>query len=501
MPTSSPHPARRPLVMACIMVSMFMVAIESTIIATAMPRIVRQLGDFSLYSWVFSAFLMAQSATTVIYGRLADIHGRRPVLFAGIAVFLAGSLLCGLAWSMPSLILFRLLQGLGAGAILPVGTTVVGDLYPPEERARVQGLLASVWAVSAVIGPMAGAVLVERVSWSWVFWINIPIGLLTVAGLAYALRETVERRTASVDYPGALIFAGCVGALLMLLTLAGGDASWRGPGMLVAGLALLAGVPLLLWQESRVAAPMIALDLWRERIIQSANGATLLAGMGLIGLSALLPVYVQGVVGASPLASGFTLTAMSLGWPLAASQTGRINRHLGMRNTTRLGTGLFVLGTVPLLFLDADSLLPLAALASFLVGLGMGLFTTTCVLLVQGSTGWSRRGAATASNVFSRLLGSTLGVALLGGILNLGAQSALRATGSADSTGKIRNILGEGGMAGPVEPALRAALLHGLHWAFWAVFALAVLSFLLTLRIPHPAAQPHLGDSARPQES
>ena len=211
-------PAARPFVIVSIMLATFMAAIESTIVATAMPSIVGQLGGFTYYSWVFSAFLLAQTTTTVIYGKLADLFGRKPTLIVGIVLLLLGSLLCGFAWSMTSLVVFRLLQGLGAGAIFPVTITVIGDLYKLEERGRAQGLMASVWAVSGVLGPLAGGLIVDHFSWAWIFWLNVPIGIVTIIGLATFLHESVETHRARIDYLGASLFCISIGSLLALLT-------------------------------------------------------------------------------------------------------------------------------------------------------------------------------------------------------------------------------------------------------------------------------------------
>jgi len=210
--------SRRPLVLASVMAAMFMIAIEATIVSTAMPQIAGRLGDLHLYAWVFSSFLLTQTATTVVFGKLADLYGRRPVLLAGIAVFLGGSLLCGVAWSMPSLIVFRLVQGIGAGAIQPVGLTVVGDLYPVHERGRIQGYLASVWGVSSVLGPLAGGLIVRHIGWPWVFWINVPVGLLAAAGFIAFLREDVPRVSRQIDVVGAALFTLAVTSLIVVLT-------------------------------------------------------------------------------------------------------------------------------------------------------------------------------------------------------------------------------------------------------------------------------------------
>ena len=342
------------------MLATFMAAIEATIVATAMPRIVGELGGFAYYSWVFAAFLLAQTTTTVIYGKLADMFGRKPSLILGISLFLFGSLLCGIAWSMPSLILFRLLQGLGAGAIQPITSTVVGDLYKLEERGKAQGLISSVWATSAVVGPLAGGVIVDNLSWAWIFWINIPIGFIAIAGFTMFLKETVEHKKRSIDYLGAALFSIAIISLLILLT----ETKAEIATLLGLGLVCLVSGFLFLHQERRAAEPMISLALWSRRLVASCNLATLVAGMTLIGLTTVLPLYVQGVLGRSPITAGFTLTALVVGWPLAVSLSGRFFLRFGIRNTLRCGGLMFPLGAALLLLLAPQSSPMLAAVGS-----------------------------------------------------------------------------------------------------------------------------------------
>src|SRR5688500_2971899 len=282
----------RPFVLACIMLTVFMASIEITIVAMAMPLIVGELGGFELYGWVFAAFLLAQATTTMIYGKLADLYGRKPVLIAGIVIFLAGSLFCGFAATMPALILFRFVQGLGAGSMQSVSMTIFGDLYTPQERTRIQGSLAAVWALSALVGPLAGAFIVEQLTWPWVFWVNIPIGIAAIFGLSAYLHENVEKRVTPIDYAGAVLTCVSVSSLLLFLTFAAQPDSNPGALFLLGGVCVIATL-LLLRQERRARDPIIELGLWRHPVIAPANAASLAAGLTFIGITTFLPVYVQ----------------------------------------------------------------------------------------------------------------------------------------------------------------------------------------------------------------
>ena len=479
-----PRTTRKPLVVAAVMASMFMIAIEATIVSTAMPQIAGQLGDLHLYAWVFSSFLLTQTATTVIFGKLSDIYGRKPVLLAGIAVFLVGSVLCGLSWSMPSLIAFRLLQGIGAGAIQPVTLTIIGDLYTPAQRGKVQGWLASVWGVSSVLGPLAGGLIVQHVGWAWVFWINLPLGLLAMAGFTVFLHEDVARTRRTLDVAGAALFSVAVAALMVAIT----EAGQGGHGQALPAAALfLASAVLFVMQERRHADPMMAFALWSRRPIATANAATLLAGMTIIGLTTFVPLYVQAVLGRSPLVAGFALTAMVLGWPIGATVASRNFARYGLRATLLFGAVLIPAGATGFLMLQPGVSPMLAGAASLVVGLGMGFLSTSAIVIIQDCVGWAERGAATASNIFSRNLGSTLGATVLGGVLNLSL------SGRTDLD-HVRALLDTPNLAGAL--AIRAALGEALHLTFWAVFATALGTLLVALLMPRvvmaqrPAALP-----------
>jgi EmrB/QacA subfamily drug resistance transporter len=469
---------RRPLVIASIMASMFMVAIEATIVSTAMPQIVGQLGGLQLYSWVFAAFLLTQTATTVVFGKLSDVYGRKPVLLGGIAVFLLGSILCGVAWSMPAMIAFRLIQGIGAGAIQPVALTVVGDLYTAQERGKIQGYLASVWGISAVLGPLAGGLIIRDLSWSWIFWINVPIGILSALGFIAYLHEDVVRERRPIDLPGAALFTVAVAALMVAST-AMGTADWA--ETLAAALVCAVSIALFVFQERRAPEPMVALELWGRRPILAANATTLLSGMALIGLTTFLPMYVQGVLGASPLVAGFALTMMVVGWPLGATLAARGFARFGLRAILILGGALIPAGAIFFVTLGPGSSAVTAGIGSIVMGLGMGLFSTSAIVLIQEIVPWSERGSATASNLFARNLGSTLGATVFGAVLNYGLAHFGRG-GVTVTSDELRRLLETQGLTG--DAAVRDALHLSLHLTFWAVLGVAIVMLILAFLVP-----------------
>ena len=313
------EPARR-LVLAAVMMAIFMAAIDLSIVATAMPTIVAELGGFHLFSWTFAAYLLAQAVTIPIYGRLADLYGRKRVFFAGASLFLLGSTLCGLAWGMVPLILFRGLQGAGAGAVQPIATTIVGDIYSPAERARVQGYISGVWGVAAVIGPILGAFLVQHVSWSLVFWINLPIGAATFVMFGRFLHEHQQPRRHRIDYLGSVLMVLGAGGIMLALMQIGNS----GEMVTIAALAVVGAIALtaLAAHERSAPEPLLPLNLWRNRVVVVGCLAGFANGALMMSLSAFLPTYVQGAMGRSPAAAGLALAASSVSWTFASYRLG-----------------------------------------------------------------------------------------------------------------------------------------------------------------------------------
>jgi EmrB/QacA subfamily drug resistance transporter len=472
------------LVIASVMATMCMVALEATIVSTAMPQIVAQLGGLRLYSWVFSSYLLAQTAMTVVFGNLADVYGRKPVMLAGIAIFLIGSILAGAAWAMPAMIVFRLVQGVGAGAMQPVAMTIVADLYPARERGKIQGYLASVWAISAVLGPVVGGLIIRNVSWAWVFWINVPVGLVAAGGFVAFFHESAKHERRSIDIAGAILFALAVASLLIALTEIGAS----GIGLLAAAGVCCVSTLAFVMQERRAANPLVSFAQWSHRPIAAANGVGVLAGMALIGLTTFVPIYVQLVLRRSPVIAGLALTTMLVGWPLGATLAARLFHRFALHRLLITGTLLLPVGATLFVLLTPRSSPLTAALGSLIMGFGMGLSSVSALVLVQEIVDWSQRGSVTASNLFSRNLGSTLGATVLGAVLNHGLT---RTSGSIMVTSdQLRQLLEDPPGTLPGDAAIRLVLQHSLNSTFWAILAIAAATFLVALWVPAIALSP-----------
>lgn len=470
---------RRTLVLAAAMMAIFMAAVESTIVATALPTIVADLGGFPLFSWVFTAYLLAQSVTIPIYGRLADLYGRKRVFFAGAGLFLAASTLCGFAGSMTALIALRALQGVGAGAVQPIATTIVGDIYAPEERARVQGYISAVFGVAAIIGPALGAVLVEHGRWPVVFWINIPIGVAAFAMLGLFLHERLEPRPHRIDYGGAVLLVAGAGALLAALVQGPSLGGTATAGLATAGLVALAALAA---HERRTAEPMLALELWRNRFIAVGGLGAFAIGAVMMGIAASLPIYVQGVLGRSPASVGAVLAAMSIAWTAGSVVAGRLMIRTSYRVTAVTGGGALLAGALTLTALTPPRGLGWASVAATLIGLGMGFCGTTFLVAVQAGVAWSQRGAATSSTMFMRFVGQTAGAAVFGAVLNLGIQR--HAPGAAGEMDQLMGAATRAALGAGEVARLTGAVAGALHHFYLIAGALAASTIVLAIWLP-----------------
>jgi MFS family permease len=407
---------RGPILVA-VMLSTALVALDQTIVSTAVPSIVRDLGGFRQFPWLFSVYLLAQAATVPVYGKLADQFGRKPLMYYGIGMFLLGSILCGLAWSMPVLIAARGLQGLGAGAVQPIGMTIIGDVYSLRERAKIQGYVASVWGISSVIGPTFGGVFSQLLSWRFIFWINIPLCLLA-AWMLRRFAEKIERGHVKVDYVGAVLLTLAT-SLVVLGLLEGGHSwawgSWQTSA--IFGTAVLLVVAFVL-VERVVQQPILRFWVFASVTFRTTSAFSLLVGGLILGLSSYVPTLGQDVIGASAIVSGFALAALTLGWPVSAALSGRLYLSIGFRATGLLGVSLAVVGALVLAVMDPAGSLWHVALGCLLIGFGMGWVAAPALVVAQTSVAWGQRGVATATNMFSRSVGSAIGVAVFGAVVN-----------------------------------------------------------------------------------
>jgi len=413
----APVPGRM-MITAALMMAMTVAALEQLVVSPALPTIISQLKGFEIYTWVVSAYLLAATVSTPLYGKLADIFGRKRVLLFGLALFSAGSMLSGAAWSMESLIAMRAIQGLGAGAVMPIVLTLLGDLFTLEERARVQGLFSAVWGLSSIAGPMVGGWVTVELGWRWVFFIIVPSALLSFLMLAFGLKEQVARRRAApIDWAGAALLSSGLTALLLIVL----DGATLGfSRSLALGALMLVLMVGFVVQERRAIDPILPIDLMiRPAIAVSAIGSFAMGGL-LFGIETFVPLYVQGVLGGTAKEAGRSLMPMFLAWSVSVTFAARAVARWGFRGAGVVGSCLVMLGIMILVHGAAHphTARVTFAVALVVVGAGMGPTSLSFLLAVQHSVSWGRRGVATGSILFSRTIGGAIGVGLLGGVLS-----------------------------------------------------------------------------------
>ncbi|MET7704230.1 MFS transporter [Streptomyces sp. NPDC005485] len=481
---------RRRAVVAALMLAMALAALDSTIVSTAVPQIVGDLGGFSVFSWLFSGYLLAVTVTLPVYGKLSDTFGRKPVLVAGAGLFLVGSLLCATAWNMAALIAFRVVQGLGGGALQGTVQTLAADLYPLKERPKIQAKLSTVWATSAVAGPALGGVLATYADWRWIFLVNLPVGALALWLIVRHLHE--PRRSAvrrpRIDWAGALAVFACGGVLLTALVQGGVAWAWlSAPSLALFGTGLvLVGVVVAV--ERRAAEPIIPGWVWRRRTIAAVNLALGALGLLMVAPTVFLPTYAQAVLGLAPIAAGFVLSVWTLSWPVAAALSQHVYRRIGFRNTAMLGIGTATLLLLAFPFLPYPGEPWQPALLMLLLGGALGLFQLPLIIGVQSTVGWDERGTTTASVLFCRQTGQTMGAALFGAVANGVLATRLGGAGDLDSVTRALDA------PGAATDSLRHAVADAVHAVYLGAACAAGLAFLVLLLVaprrfpvlPHP---------------
>lgn len=501
-----PSAADRRLVVTGILLTMFLAALDGTIVGTIMPTVIADVGGLDLYPWVATAFMLASMIVTPLYGKLSDLFGHRRFVFIAILVFLAGSALCGAAQSMPQLVAARAVQGLGAGGLLVMSFIVFGLIFTSEERGRMQGLLTSMWGLSSVVGPAAGGFLVNVASWRWAFYLNLPIGIFALALIARSLHLPLHAHARPrVDYAGSVLFAlGSVSTLYALMALGQGHGTPWVLASLITGLGALAA---FLWHEHRTPEPLIPVHLFKQRAFRTSTLLGLLAGAALFSASNFLPLYVQGVLGATPTVTGTVLTMISLGWVTGSAACGHLINRWGFRSLTVAGAGVLAFGFL-LLSLEPTETTPfLVGRDLVLMGLGMGFLVTTTMLSVQASVDKRELGAATSTVQLLRSIGGTLGMSVFGGIqlghfsrLLAGHAEALKADPALASQvaramrhpQAILDPASRAAMPESLKEALRSALGGSLHLVFWLMLALALVALVLSFTLPARAPSERL---------
>jgi EmrB/QacA subfamily drug resistance transporter len=465
----------RPLTVASLLACTFMAALEMTVVSTAMPTVVGDLGGIEHYAWVFSAYLLTSTVTVPIYGKLADLYGRKPLLLYGIALFLVGSMASGLSRSMTQLILFRAVQGLGAGAMQPVALTIVGDIYDAQERAKMQGVFGAVWGVAALAGPLAGGLIVRHLSWRWVFFLNVPFGVVSAVLLIVALHEHIARKRHSLDFIGA---GTLTVAVAVTLAVAQGTIrpEWGIPVAVAAAVAFA-------FVERSALEPVVPFRLFRQRVIAVASIASTLLGAAMLAMVTFVPLYVQAILSGTPTQAGMAITPMVIGWPIASAVGARLLPYLGFRPVIRSGLVIAAVGAAAMAYgLKPGCPLWVPQAASTLFGTGLGFANTSLLIAVQTSVDWEQRGIATASTMFFRTVGGALSIGALGGIL----ATTLRRDPSLPTEAASQLLGPEHGRYLPPDllHRLAAMLVDGLGVAFWVVFGLAVAALAVGWLFP-----------------
>jgi EmrB/QacA subfamily drug resistance transporter len=505
------------------MSAMLLAALDQTIVGTAMPRIIAELQGFEHYAWVTTAYLLTSTAGVPIFGKLSDLYGRKLFLLAGVVVFLIGSALCGSAQSMTDLIIFRGLQGVGAGCTQAMAFTTIADLFPPSQRGRVSGIFGAVFGLSSVIGPTVGGFLTDGPGWRWVFLVNLPLGALSLAILVFRFPNIRRRHTRrpSIDFLGALALLAGVVPLLIALSWGGRDYAWDSPliiGMLVFG-AVMSGV--FVWQESRAAEPIIPLNLFRQPGVSTAMVAVVLTAMGMFGTVLFIPLFIQGVIGTSATQSGAVLTPLMLALIVSSTSTGQLIARYGRYRWLAIGgVGLTAVGMLLLSGMRVGTDYLVVVRNMIVVGLGLGTTFPIFTLAIQNAVDLRMVGVATSTMQFFRSMGGALGVAIFGSVLTNSFGSALRGAlpieilggltperfarlanpqalmSPAGTSGVLRGVADPGPAGDLFLEAIRQALAISLHNVFLLGAALQVLAVFILLVLLRDAPAPSSADSS-----
>jgi len=493
---------RRWAVTAGVMTGMFIAALEATVVGTAMPTVIASLGGISHYSWVFSAYLVTSTVTVPVWGKLSDLYGRRLLYQIGIGVFLLGTFLSGISTSMTQLIIFRAIQGLGAGALIPLGMTIIGDTFTLKERAKMQAYFSGVWGLSSVIGPVIGGFITDQISWRWVFFVNLPIGIVAALIIGFALKEPKVTQKPTIDYAGAALLMLAV-SLLMLVMVEGGTSleALFAPANLVLFVVVCSLLAMFVWVEKRAHDPIIPFRLFENRTIAVSVAAGFLAGIAMFGAISYIPLFAQGSLGMTATEAGSLLTPLMLSWVSMSVIGGRLLLRLGYRTITITGFVIMTVGFVMLALFGRETARGWLYFDLVLIGAGLGFTMLTLLIAVQQAVERTQLGIATSLNQFSRAIGGALGVAIMGVVLTSGLATQLDSVANAGD-GVISAEQAAEFASNPnalIEPHAKAelpaatlavlqdAMAAAIHPVFWVGSAVSLLALFVAFGLP---AQP-----------
>jgi EmrB/QacA subfamily drug resistance transporter len=490
---------RRWAVTAGVMTGMFIAALEATVVGTAMPTVIASLGGLNHYSWVFSAYLVTSTVTVPVWGKLSDLYGRRLLYQIGIGVFLLGTLLSGFSDSMTQLIIFRAIQGLGAGALIPLGMTIIGDIFTLEERAKMQAYFSGVWGISSVIGPVIGGFITDQLSWRWVFFINLPVGVVAALIMGFALKEPKVHARPKIDYAGATLLMAAISLLILAMVEGGGSLAelFAFHNLLLFGVSIVL-LGLFAWVEKHAEDPIIPFELFNNRIVSVAVAAGFLAGVAMFGAISFIPLFAQGALGATATEAGSLLTPLMLSWISMSIIGGRILLKTGFRPITIVGFAILTVGFIFLASFQRDTPRFWLYFDLVLIGMGLGLTMLTLLIAVQQAVDRTKLGVVTSLNQFSRAIGGAFGVAVMGVVLTAGLASELNKVAQNGSSFLSPQQAAEfaSNPNALIEPQaksqiptetleiLQDSMATSIHRVFWLAAVLSGLAFLVSLLLP-----------------
>ena len=486
------------LTTAAVIAGMFLASVDGTIVSTAMPTIVGELHGIDQYAWVFSAFLLAEIATIPLWGRLADMFGRKKIFLIGMGIFLLGSALCGMSQTMTQLVIFRAVQGLGAGCILPVAQTISADLYTMEQRARISAVYSAVFAFAAVIGPFIGGFLTDQLSWRWCFYVNLPVGLVAIALVAFVMVEPLEvRHRHRFDWLGLVMLLSWTISLVFALESGGREYAWDSPEIIGCLLFSVVTFGAFLMVERRAAEPLIPLTLFKVPALRASAIITMFLGMSMFGVLSFLPLYGRTVLGESATGSGRILIPLMLAMMCGSAGGARIVLKVGFRIVVTVGCSLVAIGAFFLTSLTAESSQLELSLYLVMLGFGMGLVFMSTSLAAQNSVDMRRMGVATGLINFTRQLGGAIGVAIAASVLlsNL-ADRLTEAFGSTVDAGDLLTPSGTSQIPAGARATVREAFSGSLNNTFWVAVIVALVGVVCTVLMPRGSAA-RIRDQAR----